>query len=45
MDVFNEYKNNRIYDPYYPLFHSMTELETKIENCQKKYEILIKEEK
>lgn len=37
MDVFNEYKNNKIYDPYYPLFRSMVDLELMFEETERKY--------
>ena len=38
-DVLNQYKNNRSFDPYYPVFRAMVDLELKFEETKKKFYI------
>jgi hypothetical protein len=38
-DILNSYKNNRSYDPYYPVFRAMVDLELKFEETQQMYVI------
>lgn len=38
-DASNEYKNNRQYDPYYPVFRALIDLELKLESAEKEFDI------
>lgn len=38
-DVLNQYKNNRSFDPYYPVFRAMVDLELKFEETRQNFHI------